>query len=108
MTPRAREMLQAYHEEMPRWRIALRRDGEADCQARAKVVDFDEAEIVGGIQEGKRKLLVLASGVTWSDPLREGDLAIVDGAELYVNTVDDQRRRVDGTLIAYEVTAGGR
>ena len=79
-----------------------------DAIRAAKVVGFDEAEIVGGIQEGARKMIVLASGITWSDPLREGDLAIVDGAELYVNTVDDQRRRVDGTLIAYEVTAGGR
>ncbi|WP_062208048.1 hypothetical protein [Aureimonas sp. AU12] len=69
---------------------------------------FSAAEIVGGVQEGRRKLIVFASDVTWSDPLREGDLAIVDGAELYVNTVDDQRRRVDGTLMAYEVTAGGR
>lgn len=107
MTPRAREMLQAYAEEMPRRRITFRRDGAPDVEARAKVSDFSEAEIVAGIQEGQRKLIVFASDVTWAEPLREGDLAILETGELYINTVDDERRRVDGTLIAYEVTASG-
>lgn len=107
MTPRAREMLQAYAEEMPRRRITLRRDGASDCHPRAKVAEFSEAEIVGGIQEGSRKLIVFAPDVPWAAPVREGDLAILDGRELYINTVDGERRRVDGVLIAYEITAGG-
>lgn len=108
MTPRAREMMQAYCEEMPRRRVTFRRDGFPDVQARTKVSDFNEAEIVAGIQEGQRKLIVFAPDITWADPLREGDLAVLETGELYINTVDDERRRVDGTLIAYEVTASGQ
>lgn len=107
MTPLAREMLENYRQLMPARRVTFRRDGVPDVQARAKVSDFSEAEIVAGIQEGQRKLIVFAPDVTWAEPLREGDLAILETGELYINTVDDERRRVDGTLIAYEVTASG-
>ena len=107
MTPRAREMMQAYAEEMPRSSVVLVRVGAPDCPVRARIVEFNEAEITAGIQEGQRKLIVFAPDVTWSEPLREGDRVQFDGQDLYVNTVDDQRRRVDGTLIAYELRASG-
>ncbi|WP_019998767.1 hypothetical protein [Aureimonas ureilytica] len=108
MTPRARRMKSAYQRNLTGQRITLRRKGEADCLARGRVVGFSEAEIVGGVQEGQRKLIVYAPDVTWAEPLREGDHALIDGTELYINTVDDQKRRVDGVLVAYEATAGGR
>ena len=108
MTPRARRMKAAYQRNLTGQRITLRRKGEVDCEARGRVVGFSEAEIVGGVQEGQRKLIVFAPDVTWAELLREGDRALIDGAELYINAVDSQKRRVDGVLIAYEATAGGR
>ncbi len=108
MTPRSKRMQASYARELAGRRITLRRGGEPDCLARGRIVGFSEAEIVGGVQEGRRKLIVYAADITWADPLREGDVALIDGLELYVNAVDDQKRRVDGVLMAYEAEAGGR
>lgn len=100
-------MMQAHADELPQSRIRIARKGEVDCLVRARVVGFDEAEITAGIEEGQRKMIVFAPDVTWSDPLRSGDRVFAGDLDLYVNTVDDQKRRVDGTLIAYEITASG-
>lgn len=108
LTPRARRMVAAYQRQLTGLRITLKRDGKQNCDARARVVGFSEAEIVGGIQEGQRKLIIFAPDIPWPEPLREGDLAVVGDLELYINTVDDQKRRVDGYLMAYEATASGR
>ena len=107
-TPRARRMVAAYRRQLTGLMISLRREGAQSCDVRARVVGFSEAEIVGGVQEGQRKLIVFAPDITWPEPLREGDLAVIGDLELYINTVDDQKRRVDGYLVAYEATASGR
>ncbi|KTQ96576.1 hypothetical protein NS226_07170 [Aureimonas ureilytica] len=108
MSPRGRRMVAAYQRQLTGERITLQRRGSPDCSARGRIVGFSEAEIVGGIQEGQRKLIVFAPDIPWPEPLREGDLAVIGDLELYINTVDDQKRRVDGYLVAYEATASGR
>lgn len=108
LTPRAGRMVAAYRRQLTDLRITLKREGKQNCNARARVVGFFEAEIVGGIQEGQRKLIVFAPDIIWPEPLREGDLAVIGDLELYINTVDDQKRRVNGYLVAYEATASGR
>lgn len=81
-----------------------------DRNALARVMDMKPEEIAGNIQEGSRKLIVLARDVdaaNWSPALRKGDRVVVRGKELTIDVVDDNTRRVAGVLIAYELVARG-
>lgn len=83
-----------------------------DWTVRARVVEFDPSELIGGIVQGDRKIIVLAqdlmdaqapvpvvAGANWK--------AVVRGKEVTIKAVDDNTRRVAGELIAYELTVGG-
>lgn len=86
--------------------ITLRRTGQSDQSVRARVTGYEPEELVGGIQQGDRKVIVLAEDVTGFTP-RKGDLVILRGAPLSIQAVDDSTRRVAGTLVAYELVARG-
>ena len=78
--------------------------------ARARVTDFEAAELVGGIQQGDRKLIVLAEDLETAQfplPLVKGDKAVVRGKEMNIEAADDSTRRVGGVLVAYEIQARG-
>jgi len=108
MTPLAREMLQNYRELMPRATVTFRRKGEADCPARAKVSGLPPEELVGGLEQTVRTMIVMAEDIKFVSPLRRGDRAVMaNGDVLTVETCDADKRRVDGTLIAYELTVMG-
>ena len=108
MTPRARQMLQAYHEDMPSSTVTLRRSGEADCQARARISGVRTDELIGGLDQTVRTAIVLASQVTFGTPLRRGDKLITPAGEhLTIEICDADTRSVDGILIAYELTVMG-
>lgn len=81
-----------------------------DAEARARVTDFHADELVGSLQQGDRKLIVLAKDLEarqWPVPPRKGDKAIVRGKTLNVEAVDDSTRRVGGVIVAYEIAARG-
>lgn len=98
--------------------VALRRysgTGDArtstDYSVKARVVDFEPHELVGGIVQGDRNLIVIAEDVTASGialPLvATVDKVVVRGKELAIKSVDDNTRRIAGVLVAYEIRAGG-
>jgi hypothetical protein len=81
---------------------------EADVIAR--VTGYQPAELVGTIQQGDRKLIVLAEDLLAAQfalPLKKGDKAFVRGKELNIEAPDDNTRRIAGELIAYELQVRG-
>lgn len=83
-----------------------------DKTVRARVVGFTPEELVGGITQGHRKIIMLAEDVESSGfpvPIKANstDRVVVRGKTLMIENVDDSTRRVEGTLIAYEITASG-
>ncbi len=81
-----------------------------DYEVLARVMGYQPHELVGGIVQGDRKLIVLADDLEASEltlPVLKTDKAVVRGKELAIQGVDDSTRRIGGTLIAYEITARG-
>lgn len=81
-----------------------------DVAVRARVKGFLPEELVGSIQQGDRKLIVLAEDLTGYSPPRVillSDKAIVRDRELAIIALDDNTRRIGATLIAYELVARG-
>jgi hypothetical protein len=81
-----------------------------DATATARVVNFDPDDLVGGIQQGDRKLIVLAQDLfdaQFAVPPKKNDKVVVRGKELNIESVDDNTRRIAGQLIAYEIVVRG-
>lgn len=79
---------------------------------RARPVDFSPEELVGGIIQGDRNVIVLADDVTDSGvplPLAAGTnlKLVIRGKELTIKAINDNTRRLGGELIAYEMQVGG-
>ncbi|MCW5695782.1 MAG: hypothetical protein KIS96_03495 [Bauldia sp.] len=82
-----------------------------DTEVRARVLGYEMDEIVGSIQQGDRKVIVLVEDLEaalFAFPVVPlSDKAVVRGKELTIKAVDDSTRRVRGVLIAYELQVGG-
>ncbi len=73
----------------------------------ARVMNYDASQLVGPITQGDRKVIALVDTLTSLLPLTVIDKLIVRGKTLAIKAVDDSTRRVQGTLIALEIQAGG-
>lgn len=83
---------------------------EAETAVIARVSEFRATELIGAIQQGDRKIILLAEDFEQGDiasPIRKGDKAVVRGRELNIEAVDDNTRRIQGVLIAYELQVRG-
>jgi hypothetical protein len=81
-----------------------------DAPVMARVVEFKPSDLVGDIIQGDRSLIVIAQDLIDAQVplnLRKGDKAMVRGKELNIEAVDDNTRRVQGELIAYEIRVRG-
>lgn len=81
-----------------------------DYSVRARVVGYEPKDLVANIQQGDRKVIVLAddlAGTALTLPLLVSDKVVVRGKELAIIAPDDSTRRIAGTLIAYELQARG-
>lgn len=81
-----------------------------DAEVQARVMGFAPGELIGAIQQGDRKIILLVEDLVaaqFSVPPRKGDKAVVRGRELNIEGVDDNTRRVGTELIAYEIRARG-
>lgn len=94
--------------------VLLRRQspsGAQDYPVRARIVGYTAQEIAAGVQQGARKVIVLAEDVESSGfpvPIKTRfDAVIAHGLSMTVQMVDDSTRRVAGTLIAYELQVIG-
>lgn len=81
-----------------------------DVAVRAKVTKWEPEELVGSIQQGDRKLIVLVEDLIAAQfalPITAADKTVVRGRELAIVAPDDSTRRLGTTLIAYELAARG-
>ena len=79
---------------------------------RARAIDFDPDELVGGIVQGDRNLIVLAedvmnAGVPLPLAIGANTKIVIRGRELGIKAIDDNTRRLGGELIAFEMQVGG-
>lgn len=83
---------------------------KTDKTVRARVTGYAPDELVGGITQGDRRIIVLSEDVaaqSFPEPILRSDKVVVRGKELAIVVIDDNTRRLAGTLIAYEFTARG-
>lgn len=95
----------------PHETVVLRR-GAVTATVRARVTDYRPAELIGAIQQGDRRIIVLAEDVVAAGfplPFKTagGDQAIVRGRPTSIKAVDDTTRSDRGVTIAYELTVRG-
>ncbi len=106
----------AYGAALGEWVLIRRYTGTGttrphfDVRARARIVGYAPNELVGGIQQGDRRAIVLAddlfgSGLTM--PVLNTDKLVDHGRELQIIAVDADTRKIDGVLIAYELQVRG-
>lgn len=86
--------------------ILIRRPGEADVTVRARVIGYQPKELIGPIVQGDVKIIVLVDTLGALLPLTTNESAVVRGRVLAIKGVDDNTRRIGGTLIALELQAG--
>lgn len=79
----------------------------AQADVKARVTGYKPDELGGGIQQGDRRVIIIAEDVTWDGGLKRGDKVLVRGRLMNIEVVDDNTRRVGSTLIAYDVAARG-
>jgi hypothetical protein len=92
------------------WRALL--DAYGETVTLQRVTGFAPEELVGGINQGSRKVILLAEDVEGSAfpiPIKAGstDRIVAHGKTLMINDVDTSTARVGETLIAYLITATG-
>lgn len=89
-------------------RITLRRDGEPDCTALARITLAGDEELVGGLDQNVRRILVLAADVAFSAPLRAGDQVVLSSGSILTIERCDADTHCDGELLlAYDLVATG-
>jgi hypothetical protein len=82
-----------------------------DVQVRARVTGYAPEELVGGIMQGDRRVVLSASSVaasTFPLPIKPNDRIVVRGRLLNIQDVDESTCRIGGQLVAYEIRATGR
>ncbi|MGN6549754.1 MAG: hypothetical protein ACTHJ3_07665 [Pararhizobium sp.] len=106
-----RRMLGAYGET-----VTLRRTvpngAPIEASALARVTGYQPNELVSGIEQGDRKVILLAEDVETSGfpvPFKTSgsDKIVARGTMLSIEAVDDSTRRVASVLIAYELRVRG-
>ena len=81
-----------------------------DTSVMARVTGYSAAELVGGITQGDRRVILLAEDLAnsgFSLPLLKTDTIVVRGKEMAMMDLDDSTRRIQGELIAYELRVRG-
>lgn len=83
---------------------------KTDVAVTGRLLEYDPAELAGGIEQGDRKLILLAEDIAGGGitlPLTVDDRVVVRGKEMRLLAPDDSTRRVAGVLIAYELQVRG-
>lgn len=81
-----------------------------DTNVRARVTGFQERELVGTVQQGDRKIIMLVDDLINAGfviPVTANDKIVLRGTMISILSVDDSTRRVRGMLVAYEIQARG-
>lgn len=81
-----------------------------DVPVRARIVDYQPHELSGLIVQGDRKAILLVEDMVAAQvplDIRKGDKIVDRGKELNIEAPDNNTRRVQGELIAYELQVRG-
>ncbi|MEY9466292.1 hypothetical protein ABH973_006705 [Bradyrhizobium ottawaense] len=88
-----------------------------EAAAKCRIVGYQPSEIVGAVQQGDRKVILLidptaavASGqvaLSTMLPLTSDDKLVISGREVAIQGVDDQTRSIQGVVIALEIQVRG-
>jgi len=81
-----------------------------DTAAKGRVTGYEPHELIGTIQQGDRKIILLAEDLIdaqFALPVTPNDRVVMRGKELDIIAADDSTRRVAGVLIAYELQVRG-
>jgi hypothetical protein len=78
-----------------------------DTTTRARVMGYQPKELIGAIVQGDRKVIALIDALGALLPLTTTDKLVIRGREVAIKAVDDNTRRIGGTLIALEIQAAG-
>jgi hypothetical protein len=91
--------------------VTLRRLPATDAVVKAIVRGYRPEELVGGINQGAREVIVLAGDLEalgWPVPPKSGDRVILrSGRPLMVDTVDSDTLNLAGVDIGYKLSASG-
>lgn len=93
--------------------ITLRRVSPLfSASVRARVTGFSPEELVGGVNQGQRKVIILAEDVESSGfpvPIKAGssDRVIINGKMMMIDAVDEHTARLGDVQMAYLITATG-
>lgn len=79
----------------------------SDVTTQARVMGYMPHEIVGSVKLGDRKVIALADTLSAILPLRTSDKIVIRGIECDIEAIDDNTRRIGGTLIALEIQVRG-
>jgi hypothetical protein len=78
-----------------------------DTTTKARVMGYQPSQLVGPIVQGDRKVIALVDTLSSMLPITTNDKAVIGGKVLSIKAVDDNTRRIAGTLIALELQVGG-
>jgi hypothetical protein len=94
--------------------VTIRRYGpnrqKFDVAVRARVVGFSPSELVGVVQQGDRRVVILAEDLInaqFAIPIKASDKCEVRGVECAIIAPDDSTRRLGTNLIAYDLVIRG-
>jgi hypothetical protein len=80
---------------------------KTDTAARARVVGDQRDQVVGSIQVGDSKVIMLVDTLGGLLPLTLADKVVIRGTERAIKSIDDNTRRYNGVLIALEIQVAG-
>ena len=78
-----------------------------DVTTKARVMGYQPSQLVGTIVQGDRRVIALAGDIVSLLPITTNDQIVVRGKVLQIKSIDDNTRRIGGTLIALELQVGG-
>lgn len=81
-----------------------------DTECRARVTGFAPNEMVAGIQQGDRKVILLHSDLVLAGfalPITNQDFIVIQGRQHAIRVPDNASRRVGAVTIAYELQVVG-
>lgn len=83
-----------------------------DVPVRARVMGYMPHQLIGGIQQGDRKVILLAEDLDaagFAGPITTNDRIVVDNdPEMKIIAPDKATRECQGVLIAYELQVRGQ
>ena len=78
-----------------------------DVATLARVAGYQPREIVGPVIAGDCRVIALVDTLGALLPLTTADKLVIRGREVAIKGIDDNTRRIAGTLIAIEIQAAG-